>query len=812
MQYRFKDFTEKANIALNLAIHGAQNLGHTYVGTEHIMLGLLQEGTGVASTVLGARGITSVAYEKKIIETESSGSRTYVTPRDFTPRAKSTLEQAIETAAQMQYGYAGTEHLLLALLKDKNSIGVRLLYALEPSADKIEKELNDTCHTTFRSTDKRLQKEGNRTALSQFGRDLTALASVGKIDPVIGRDREIERVIRILMRRTKNNPCLIGEPGVGKTAIAEGLADKIVREQVPEPLLNKKVIYLDLNSMIAGTKYRGDFEERIKKAIEEVKSNSRIILFIDELHTLIGAGTAEGAVDAANILKPYLARGELQVIGATTLQEYRKHIEKDAALERRFQPVKVEEPTPEQTVQILYGLRDKYEAHHKVKISDEAIRTAVELSVRYIADRFLPDKAIDVIDETAAGVRLKSADADPEVHRLEDRIKELESEKKAAVFSQDFETAIRLRDEEQQVLYHLMEAKEKYQAEKQAQIKVVTPEDVTVTISQWAGIPVSELTVEEEEVLKHLESLLSQRVIGQEKAIKAVAQAIRRNRAGLQDPKRPIGSFIFLGPSGVGKTELCKAVATIVFGSEENLIRLDMSEYMEKHAVSRIIGSPPGYVGYDDGGQLTEKVRRRPYSVILFDEVEKAHSDIYNLLLQVLEDGILTDSQGRQISFRNTILIMTSNLGARRLTESRTLGFSEADEQQTKRDMEKEVLGELKKYFRPEFLNRVDACIVFDMLNHTTIRKIAQKMLQELQERLDKIRIKTVFSEEVTELLIHQCKDKKCGVRPLRRAIRTMIENPLADIVIEQRAQQPMKVIITVQNGKPVFSTEKEQA
>jgi ATP-dependent Clp protease ATP-binding subunit ClpC len=423
------------------------------------MLGLLQEGTGVASTVLGARGITSVAYEKKIIETESSGSRTYVTPRDFTPRAKSTLEQASETAAQMQYGYAGTEHLLLALLKDKNSIGVRLLYALEPSADKIEKELNDTCHTTFRSTDKRPQKEGNRTALSQFGRDLTALASVGKIDPVIGRDREIERVIRILMRRTKNNPCLIGEPGVGKTAIAEGLADKIVREQVPEPLLNKKVIYLDLNSMIAGTKYRGDFEERIKKAIEEVKSNSRIILFIDELHTLIGAGTAEGAVDAANILKPYLARGELQVIGATTLQEYRKHIEKDAALERRFQPVKVEEPTPEQTVQILYGLRDKYEAHHKVKISDEAIRTAVELSVRYIADRFLPDKAIDVIDETAAGVRLKSADADPEVYRLEDRVKELESEKKAAVFSQDFETAIRLRDEEQQVLYHLRKPK-----------------------------------------------------------------------------------------------------------------------------------------------------------------------------------------------------------------------------------------------------------------------------------------------------------------------------------------------------------------
>ncbi len=801
MQYRFKGFTAKANTALNLAIQAAQTLGHTYVGTEHILLGLLREGTGVAAAVLSNRCITAAEFEKKVTELESTGAYTYVTPQDFTPRAKAVLEKSVEEAARMQYGYVGTEHLLLALLSDENSIGMRILSQLDSHPEDLQKDLGTSCSPTFNQPDKKGgTRDNSRGALSLYGRDLTALAQKGKIDPVIGRTREIERVIRILVRRTKNNPCLIGEPGVGKTAIAEGLADRIVNGDVPDLLRDKKIIYLDLNSMIAGTKYRGDFEERIKNAIEEVLRSRNVILFIDELHTLIGAGTAEGAVDASNILKPYLARGELQVIGATTLQEYRRHIEKDMALERRFQPIRVEEPSSEEAMEILRGLRDRYEAHHKVKISDEAIRAAVELSVRYIADRFLPDKAIDIMDETAAGVRLKTKPTDPKTRQIEDRLKELEIEKRAAVHAQDFEKAAHLRDEEKHLREQLDLAEEDQKKEKREPVRVVTAQDVAVTVSEWAGIPVTDISQAEGELLKNLDALLQQRVIGQREAVKAVAQAIRRGRAGLKDPGRPIGSFIFLGPTGVGKTELCKAVAAVVFGSEEQMIRLDMSEYMEKHDVSKMIGSPPGYVGYDEGGQLTERVRRQPYSVVLLDEIEKAHPDVFNLLLQVLEDGILTDSQGRQVSFRNTIIIMTSNIGARLLTDGHTVGFSQIEglSAAEKKEMRTDVMKELKKRFRPEFLNRVDASIVFSALGRDEVKQIAEKMLRELGERLEKVGVNAVFSDAAIQRIADNGYDKAYGVRPIRRVIRNEIENPLADRIIADGGRDDRELSKTI--------------
>ena len=804
MQYRFKGFTEKANTALNLSIRAAQAFGHTYVGTEHILLGLLREGTGVAAVALENHGITVAQYEKKFIEGKSIGAFTYVTPQDLSPRAKAVLERAETEAIKMQYGYVGTEHILIALLKDGNCAASRFLSGLGVQPQQIEKSLGDSSKGVY-NTEKGKSKE-IKGALKKYGRDLTALAKNGKIDPVIGREQEIERVIRILIRRTKNNPCLIGEPGVGKTAIAEGLAERISRGDVPDLLKGKTIVYLDLNSMIAGTKYRGDFEERIKQAIEEVMRCGCVILFIDELHTLIGAGTAEGAVDASNILKPYLARGELQVIGATTLQEYRKHIEKDSALERRFQPIKVEEPTTEQAVDILKGLRDRYEAHHKVRISDEAILAAVTLTERYIADRFLPDKAIDVLDETAAGVRLSAAKADPLVFELEDRLRQLDIEKRAAVNTQDFEAAAKLRDEENNAFHSLYKAQEKLDREEGEKPRIVTAKDIAQTVSAWAGIPITEISDKEEMLLEQLEDHLKEQVIGQEKAISAVAKAIRRGRSGLKDPKRPTGSFIFSGPTGVGKTELAKALAAVVYGSKERLIRLDMSEYMEKHAVSRMIGTPPGYVGYEDGGQLTEKVRQHPYSVVLFDEIEKAHPDVFNVLLQVLEDGILTDAHGRKVSFRNTLIIMTSNIGAELLTERKTVGFSNTD---TANEREAAVLKELKKHFRPEFMNRIDATIVFEALQIDDVKCIAKKMVKEITNRLTELGVDTQIEDAVYAYLAQTGYDSAYGVRPLRRKISCEIEDVLADMLIARKKHPIDYVNIDIENEKIVCNVKE---
>ncbi len=821
--YRFKGFTEKANNALNLAIESAQELGHTYIGTEHVVLGLLREGTGVAASVLGARGITAAGYRDKVVEAESSGEFCRLTPEDFTPRAKKAMEMAMAEAASMQHGYVGTEHILLAVLRDDTSVAVRLLTALGARSD----ELFDDIARAIGASPAQTTAEGPRSGaprgkgasggktptLDQFGRDLTQMAREGKLDPVIGRSQEIERVIQILSRRTKNNPCLIGEPGVGKTAIAEGLAQKITADEVPELLRGKRVVTLDLTGMVAGTKYRGDFEERIKNAVDEVVRAGDIILFIDEVHTLIGAGAAEGAVDAANILKPSLARGELQIIGATTLEEYRKHIEKDAALERRFQPVTVGEPSQEEAVLILRGLRDRYEAHHKVKITDEALESAVTLSSRYISDRYLPDKAIDLIDEAASRVRLRAFTAPPDLKKLEDEVKRLDEEKKAAVNEQDFERAARLRDEEREVTARLEKQREEWQEKNAGITGEVTAREVAEIVSSWTGVPVTQLTEAEGQRLLRLEETLHQRLVGQDEAVSAVARAIRRGRVGLKDPKRPTGSFIFLGPTGVGKTELCKALAEAMFGDENAMIRLDMSEYMEKHTVSRMVGSPPGYVGYDEGGQLTEKVRRKPYAVLLFDEIEKAHPDVFNLLLQILEDGVLTDGQGRRVDFRNTVIIMTSNVGARLITEHRSLGFggaANAADDAGQRRIRDDVMGELKKTFRPEFLNRVDDIIVFRQLTKEDIHEIARRMLTSLDKRLKDMDITVQVTDAAVEAIAAEGFDPVYGARPLRRAIQSRIEDPLAEKLLEGAFQAGDSV--TVDYAEGVFRFDKPDA
>lgn len=823
MMYRFKGFTEKANNALNLAIESAQQLGHTYIGTEHIVLGLLKEGTGVAASVLGTRGITAAQYQEKIVETESSGDYSRLTPEDFTPRAKKAMEMSVAEAAVMQMGYVGTEHILIAVLRDESSVAVRLIAALGGRPDELFADIAkaigmtpaQTANDGVRGSKTAAAKGGGKTpTLDQFGRDLTKMATEGKLDPVIGRSGEIERVIQILSRRTKNNPCLIGEPGVGKTAIAEGLAQKIAADEVPELLRGKRVVTLDLTGMVAGTKYRGDFEERIKNAIDEVIKAGDVILFIDEIHTLIGAGAAEGAVDAANILKPSLARGELQIIGATTIDEYRKHIEKDAALERRFQPVMVGEPTAEEAVLILRGLRDKYEAHHKVKITDEAIQAAVTLSTRYIADRYLPDKAIDLIDEAASRVRLKAFTAPPDLKNLEDEVKRLAEEKKSAVNEQDFERAARLRDEEKEAAEKLEKEKDRWQEKNAGITGEVGEREIAEIVSSWTGVPVVQLTEEEGQRLLRMEEILHQRIVGQDEAVTAVARAIRRGRVGLQDPKRPIGSFIFLGPTGVGKTELCKALAEAMFGDENAMIRLDMSEYMEKHTVSRLVGSPPGYVGYDEGGQLTEKIRRKPYSVVLFDEIEKAHPDVFNMLLQILEDGILTDAQGRRVDFKNTVIIMTSNVGARLITEHRRLGFADAEraaaDASDQRRIKDDVMGELKRAFRPEFLNRVDDIIVFQQLTQPDIEEIARRMLRSLDKRLTDMELHSSVSDAAVAEIAKEGFDPVYGARPLRRAIQSRIEDPLAEQLLEGKFRAGDTIVIDVQDSS--FTFDKKTA
>lgn len=816
----FDRFTEKASNALNLAMKTAGEMGHNYIGSEHILLGLLKEGTGVAAKVLESNGITAEQIENIVEQLVGRGEPYEVSAQDLTPRGKHIIELAYLEARSLGHNYIGTEHLLMGLLREGDSVAVRILAELGCNPrdlyEQIVREIGFEPQETVAKGagiapgvpkfSKSSSKNSSTPTLNQFGRDLTEAARDGKLDPVIGRTKEIERVIQILSRRTKNNPCLIGEPGVGKTAIAEGLAEKIVEGKLPELLKDKRVVALDLSGMIAGTKYRGEFEERIKKALEEVKKAGNVILFIDELHTIVGAGAAEGAIDAANILKPMLARGDIQIVGATTLNEYRKYIEKDSALERRFQPVMVGEPSQEETLQILKGLRDKYEAHHKVRITNEAIEAAVKLSARYINDRFLPDKAIDLVDEAASRVRLRAVTAPSDLRELDMKLKKIAEEKESAVKEQDFERAAKLRDEEKALREKVEAEKKKWQETNDRKVNEVTDEDIAEIVSSWTGIPVRKLAEEESERLLHMEDVLHERVIGQDEAVRAVAKAIRRGRVGLKDPKRPIGSFIFLGPTGVGKTELSKALAEALFGDENAMIRIDMSEYMEKYSVSRLVGSPPGYVGYEEGGQLTEKVRRKPYSVILFDEIEKAHPDVFNILLQILEDGILTDSQGRKVDFKNSVIIMTSNVGARMITDKHKLGFGTAENiERTDKEIKTDVMNELKRTFRPEFLNRVDDIIVFHQLTDENIQKIARKMLDVLRKRMSGLGISVTFPDDVVAKVAKEGFDPVYGARPLRRAIQSKIEDVLSERMLENGIKEGDSITAVIKDGEIDF-------
>jgi ATP-dependent Clp protease ATP-binding subunit ClpC len=806
--YKFNGFTEKANDALNLAIESAEEFGHTYIGSEHLLIGILREGSGAAAQILEAKGITSEKIEELLESTVGKGAATELSPNQFTPRAKRIIEMSVAAARAVGVSYVGTEHLLLAILEEGDNYAVRFISELGGDCSSILNEVMKASGSQEQEKSASEQKSkaggGKTPNLDKFGRDLSAEAAAGKLDPVIGRAKEIERIIQILTRRTKNNPCLIGEPGVGKTAVIEGLALKIANGEVPEPLRDKRVVALDITGMVAGTKYRGDFEERIKSAIDEVKKAGNVILFIDEVHTLVGAGSSEGSTDAANMLKPQLARGDLQVIGATTLDEYRKYIEKDAALERRFQPITVGEPSEEDAVLILHGLRDRYEAHHKVRITDEAIDAAVKLSSRYISDRYLPDKAIDLIDEACSRVRLKNLTPPTDLKAVEDEIKKLSDEKTAAINSQDFEQAAKLRDKENEKQKELEQLRSKWQKDNEHTSGEVVAEDIAEIVSGWTGIPVVQLTEEESERLLRLESVLHERVVGQDEAVTAVAKAIRRGRVGLKDPKRPIGSFIFSGPTGVGKTELCRALAQAMFGDENAMIKLDMSEYMEKHTVSRLVGSPPGYVGYEEGGQLTEKVRRKPYSVVLFDEIEKAHPDVFNMLLQILEDGVLTDSQGRHVNFKNTIIIMTSNVGARMITDKKTsVGFAGTGDGQT--DIKGMVTEELKRTFKPEFLNRVDDIIVFNKLNEQEIKEIAQKMLDTLAKRVKDMDMTISFTDAAVTAVANAGFDPVYGARPLRRAIQNRIEDPLSEQILEGKIKAGDSVSCDYADGAFTF-------
>ncbi len=812
MKYNFSGFTSKANEALNTAILSAENLGHTYIGSEHLLLGLLKIGSGVAYAVLQKDGVEAEKIEDLIITEIGKGTPTKLSPDYFTPRAKGVIETAMSGCANMGKKFVGTEHLLIGILSESDNYAIRFLNALGVDVARLTNlalqssgvDLGE--NNSFEENSKKEKKEKLQN-LEKFGIDLTDEAQKGNLDPCIGREKEIERVVQILCRRTKNNPCLIGEPGVGKTAVIEGIAQKIASKEVPDILRDKRLFTLNLTSMVAGTKYRGDFEERIKSIIDEVTSSKNVILFIDEVHTIIGAGSAEGATDAANILKPALARGEFQLIGATTISEYRKNIEKDSALERRFQPVTVNEPDEDDAILILKGLRDKYEAHHNVKITDDAIISAVKLSARYITDRFLPDKAIDLIDEAASKIRLQASKVSPKTKEIEEEIANLDEEKTAAINSQDFEKAARLRDKEKELKDKLEKEKEDYLRKNSHSIGEVSAQDIAEIVCSWTGIPVKELDKEESDRLLNLENELHKRLIGQDDAVKAVSKAIRRGRVGLKDPKRPIGSFIFSGPTGVGKTELCKALAEAMFGSEDMMIRLDMSEYMEKHTVSRLVGSPPGYVGFEEGGQLTEKVRRHPYSVVLFDEIEKAHPDVFNMLLQILEDGILTDSQGRQVDFKNTVIIMTSNVGARKLTEKKTnFGFI-SDEKSENENIKDSVIGELKNTFRPEFLNRIDDIIVFTKLKREEIIRIAENMLSNLSSRLKNMNINITFDKSVTEQLAEIGFDENYGARPLRREIQNRIEDALSEKILEGNIKPNDNVICKFEGEEFTFNT-----
>lgn len=810
-------FSRRAQNALNSSVLIAKQLGHTYIGTEHFLLGILNEGDSAGAKILQKQQVSFEKVRDEILNIVGRGSQSNVSSRDMTPRCKKVIENSAAIAQKFEHGFIGTEHLLLALLQESDSVACLILDNIGCRVADVVKEIynylsagngGDGKKDHSASSKESVALDGAPT-LSNYGRNLSALAAEGNLDPIIGRDEETQRVIQILSRRTKNNPCLIGEPGVGKTAVAEGLAQKIVSGDVPDMLKGKIVFTLDLASLIAGSKYRGEFEERLKNILDEVKKNNNIIIFIDEIHMIVHAGEAEGALDAANIIKPALARGEFQVIGATTVSEYRKYIEKDAALERRFQPVMIGEPSSEDAIKILEGLRDKYEAHHRIKITDEAIRAAVELSVRYISDRFLPDKAIDLIDEASSKVKINSLTPPKELKELEKSIDSLSAEKEEAVVAQNFERAAELRDKENELKGEFEKLSSEWESSKSQKDEELTENDIAEVVMQWTGIPVSKILLDEGEKLLNLENELMARVIGQDAACASVAKAIKRGRTGLRNPKRPIGSFIFLGPTGVGKTELTKALASSLFGKEDSMVRLDMSEYMEKHSVSKLIGSPPGYVGFEEGGQLTEKIRRKPYSVILLDEIEKAHPDVFNILLQVLDDGVLTDSQGRRVDFRNTVIIMTSNLGAAYNEQRQSLGFTSTENKEKDDAGERRSMDALKRTFRPEFINRIDDIIVFKALEGDTIEKIASLMLNEVKERTSDMGIELIFDESVIKYVAKEGFDRQYGARPLRRAIVRLIEDALANKLLDGSVKTGDKVKILESGGKVEFDITK---
>ena len=806
------NFTEKAKEAIRRAQQYAVHLGHNYVGTEHLLLGLVGVKDSVASKAIEAQGITEDAITEKIDELVGLNNGGGYYPQDYTPRSKRVIDMSVQEAIKMGTGYVGTEHILLALIQENDSIAVRILASLGVNGQKLYEDImsmvgEDSTGSTGANGD---SKSGTPT-LDKYSRDFTKMASESKFDPIIGRDKEIERVIQILSRRTKNNPCLVGDPGVGKSAIIEGLAQQIYEGNVPSTLKDKRIVSLDLSSMIAGSKYRGEFEERIKKVIDEVKAAGNVVLFIDEIHTIIGAGGAEGAIDASNILKPSLARGELQLIGATTIEEYRKYIEKDAALERRFQQVMVNEPNEEEAILMLKGLRDKYEAHHNVKITDEAIEAAVKMSSRYITDRFLPDKAIDLMDEAASKVRLQTYTAPSNVKELEDKITALEKEKEEAIKTEEFEKAAKVKKEQTELKKKLDDAKKEWDTENTKTKQVVTEDEIAAVVSSWTGVPVQSLKQEESERLINLEKILHERVIGQDEAVSAVAKAIRRGRVGLKDPKRPIGSFLFLGPTGVGKTELSKALAEALFGDENAMVRIDMSEYMEKHTVSKMIGSPPGYVGYEEGGQLTEKIRRKPYSVVLFDEIEKASPDVFNVMLQILDDGHITDGQGRKVDFKNTVIIMTSNAGAKSIIAPKKLGFvADNSDEKSYQAMKDTVMEEIKHLFKPEFINRIDDIIVFHPLDEENVKKIVALMTKEIVKRVkENMDIHIEFDDEAISLLAKEGFDPAYGARPLRREIQSKIEDEFAEEFLRNEIKAGDSVKVGVKDDKFVFNADK---